>query len=258
MSAVSCASERRSLEFASTLLPQAREHARAVLDRVRAVHDLPEGAAILDIGAAQGLFAVACAELGYRCVGVEPWTQAREVAGSIARSAGFDIEMLDGVAESLPVPAETFDFVHAMSVVEHVESVERTFAEIYRVLRPGGVFWFSTASSMCPMQNEIRGFPAFGWYPDPVKRAVMDWAIRARPDLIAHTTRPAYHWFTPRKAARLLRDAGFTRVLDRWELRQPAEGGRHYRCLLAAVKASSLIRTIADVCVPTCSYAAFK
>jgi hypothetical protein len=86
----------------------------------------------------------------------------------------------------------------------------------------------------------------------------MDWAKRSRPELIAHTSQPAYHWFTPWKARRLLREAGFTRVLDRWDLRLPDEGGRRYRAALAVIRSSAVTKTIADVIVPTCSYAAIK
>lgn len=253
-----CASENRSFETALDLLPAAEKHARNVLSRVQAVRPLPPGAAILDIGAAQGLFVIACSKMGYRAVGIEPWDQARRIATRMASDRGITISMLDGVAESMPVESETFDMVHAMSVVEHVDSVEAAFREAYRALRPGGVFWFSTASVMCPVQNEIRGFPAFSWYPGALKLKIMNWALEKRPELIAHTTRPAYHWFTPWKARRLLHAAGFAKVLDRWDLRLACEGGRAYRTALSVVRANAATKIVADVFVPTCSYAAFK
>lgn len=252
------ASENRSLERALELLPATRRHARSVLARLDAVHPLPRDARVLDVGAAQGLFVVASLELGYDAVGVEPWAPARDVATSIAARLGRRVALLDGVAEALPVADESCDVVHAMSVIEHVENLEAAFAEAFRVLRPGGVFWFSASSSMCPIQNEIRGFPAFGWYPNALKIAIMTWALENHPKLIGHTTRPAYHWFTPWKARRLLRSAGFTTVRDRWDLRLPREGGRSYRAALAVIQSSSLTKAIADLFVPTCSYAAFK
>jgi SAM-dependent methyltransferase len=252
------ASEQRSLELAAQILPQAAAHAKTVIDRINAVHPLPADAAILDVGAAQGLFVAACAEMGYRAVGVEPWSDARAVAQQIAHGLGLSVSLLDGVAEALPVESESFDLVHAMSVIEHVDDAEAAFNEAYRVLKPGGVFWFATASSMCPKQNEIRGFPGFGWYPDPLKIRIMNWVKDHRSDLIAHTTRPAYHWFTPWKARRMLRSAGFTRILDRWDLRLPSEGGKTYRTALALARSSAISKGIADIFVPTCSYAAFK
>lgn len=252
------ASEQRSFEVASHLLPRVAAHARAIIDRVSAIHRLPSEAWILDVGAAQGMFVVACNQMGYHCVGVEPWPAAREIARQVASDHGVDIEILDGTAESLPVPSESFDLVHAMSVVEHVDDLKAALHEAYRVLKPGGVFWFLTASSLCPRQGEIRGFPAFGWYPNSFKVRIMTWARDHRPELVAHTTRPAYHWFTPWKARRVLRAAGFREIYDRWDLRLPTEGGKLYRTALAFLRHNTLAKIVADVFVPCCSYAAIK
>jgi ubiquinone/menaquinone biosynthesis C-methylase UbiE len=255
---VAGASEQRSLERSSESYRIEALHARAVIDRIKAVHPLAPSAFILDVGAAQGLFVLSCAEMGYRCIGVEPWPDARLAAEQIARLRGRDTTIVDGTAESLPFEDETFDFVHAKSVVEHVDDAEATFREVYRVLKPGGVFWFLTASAMCPRQSEIRGFPGFGWYPDRWKIRIMEWAKDHRPEAVGHTIRPAYHWFTPWKARRMLREAGFTSVLDRWDLRLAGEGGLFYRTLLGVIRSGIVTKTIADVVVPTCSYAAFK
>jgi ubiquinone/menaquinone biosynthesis C-methylase UbiE len=253
-----CATEQRSFEEASRLLPAASAHAKAVIARIKSVHPLPSDGTVLDVGAAQGGFAIACAQLGYRVIGVEPWDEARQIARELAKQRGITIDMVDGIAEMLPVPSESIDFVHAKSVVEHVDDASVMFREVYRVLRPGGIFWFLTASSMCPMQSEIRGFPGFGWYPDSLKIRIMNWARDTRPDLVGHTTRPAYHWFTPWKARRMLSDAGFTAIFDRWDLRQASEGGRFYRMALACARFNAVTKAMADIAVPACSYAAVK
>ena len=252
------AREHQSLEVALTELPKAERYAKILLARLGRVTTRPAVADILDIGAAQGLFVVACARLGQRAVGIEPWDEARLVAGEVAASSNVSVDMLDGVAERLSFADGSFDIVRANSVIEHVADASVAFREAYRVLKPGGVFWFLTASSLCPKQGEIRGFPAFGWYPDPIKLKIMDWAKSNRPDLIGHTESPAVHWFTPLKARRMLRYAGFTRVYDRWELRLPSEGGFFYRFALSAVKLNSITKLLADIAVPCCAYAAIK
>lgn len=252
------ASELRSLDLTRQFLPIETDHAKVVLDRVGTVVNLPKVPRILDIGCAQGLFLVACAQFGFDSVGVEPDPTARAMGTAVAEENGVNVTVLDGVAEALPVASDSFDIVHAKSVVEHVVDVERVFAEAFRVLRPGGIFWFNTASSMCPRQCEIRGFPGFGWYPDPLKQRIMNWAMEHRPQLIGHTSRPAYHWFTPRKARRMLAAAGFSRVYDRWDLRGANEGGRVYRAVLSFVRKNAATKLVGDILVPGCSYAAVK
>jgi hypothetical protein len=105
---------------------------------------------------------------------------------------------------------------------------------------------------------EIRGFPAFSWYPNPLKLRIMEWAGRKRPDLIGHTSRPAIHWFTPWKARRMLHAAGFERVYDRWDIVLPTEVNPSYHRLLTLIKKNAAAKLFADVLMQDCSYAAVK
>lgn len=252
------AAEQRPLEEAREHFAVVDRHASAVLSRIALIRDVGAGMKIADIGAAQGLFLIACARRGLDAIGIEPWDQARDTATALASEFGVAVTIVEGVMERIPLENDSVDIVHANSVVEHVDDVTAAFAEAYRILKPGGIFWFSAASSMCPRQGEIRGFPAFGWYPDPLKRRIMDWAKEKRPALIAHTTKPAYNWFTVRKARRMLREAGFATVYDRWELRLPSEGGPRYRFALSFLKRCAPARVLADIAVPMCSFAAVK
>lgn len=252
------ATERLSLEAAAARLPQTQAHLDKLLARLERIRPPGPRPVVLDIGAASGLLLICCARKGLRAIGVEPWQQAREIAEGLARREGVRITMLSGRAAALPCPAGQFDLVHASSVIEHVEDPQEAFNEACRVLKPGGIFWFLTASSLCPRQLEIAGFPCFAWYPDRLKRRIMRWAKARKPHLIGHTDTPAMHWFTPWKARRMLRKAGFRRVYDRWDLRGVCEGGRLHGIALRAVRLCILTRALADVFVPACSYAAVK
>ncbi len=233
-------------------------HLAKILARLERVGLLRADPSILDVGAAQGQFLIACARRSLRAVGVEPSRQACAVALQLARREGAEIDIREGSAESLPFGDGDFDFVHANSVVEHVRDPRSAFDEAYRVLKPGGVLWFSAASSMCPRQEEIEGFPLFGWYPDRLKRRIMSWAAAHSPHRIGYTAMPAIHWFTNSRARRMLSRAGFVRVLDRWDLRLESEGGRLHAAALRIIRLGSPTKLLADVLVPHCSYAAIK
>jgi SAM-dependent methyltransferase len=80
--------------------------------------------------------------------GIVPHTNFRGIA---ARVAGVDPDPrvlanphLDeakvGTAEAIPYGNDTFDVVMSANVLEHLADPIRVFAEVRRVLRPGGVF----------------------------------------------------------------------------------------------------------------------
>ena len=250
--------EKHDLEETLSRLPNTAIHARTLLARLSMIRPLTGDSVILDVGAAQGRFLVACAKLGYRAYGIEPWDEARKMAVRLAEHEGVSIRILAGVAEQMPFPSEEFDVVHSMSVFEHVQDVQMAFSEAYRVLKPGGVLWFYTASSICPVQREIRGFPLFGWYPDRLKRRIMFWARDNKPHLIGHTEMPAINWFTPWKARRMLRKAGFGRICDRWSLPRAEGQGRLVHLAFGLIGLCGLTRLCADVLKPGCAYAAVK
>lgn len=252
------AREQWSLQDAEAHLPEAEAHLAKILRRLGAVGCRTEDADLLDVGAAQGLLLIACARRGLRAAGVEPWAEARSRAEELAKREGVHIRLVDGTAEALPFPAESFDVVHANVVIEHVSAPQAMLNEACRVLRAGGALWFSGASSLCPRQREIRRFPCFGWYPDRLKRRIMEWVKCRRPHLIGYTQTPALNWLTPWKARRMLRQAGFGRVYDRWDLRLPDEGGPAHALALRLVRLTPVGKFVADVLVPTCSYAAVK
>ncbi len=259
MSAKQPATESMSLDEALAKLPGSEFYARRVLRRLESVRPLPpETTSVVDIGAAQGRFVIGCARLGYRATGIEPWVPARETAERLVMLAGVDARVLPGTAEDTGLPSEQFDVVVAKSVIEHVNDAQAAFDEMFRILKPGGLFWFCTASSRCPRQHEIAAFPFFGWYPNLLKLRIMDWAKRNQPHLVGYTETPAIHWFTYGKARRMLRQAGFRRIYDRWDLRRPSEGGTAYRLGLRLVKLGPATKLLADMAFPGCAFAAVK
>lgn len=56
----------------------------------------------------------------------------------IRRSKGVD-QVVD--ASNLPFAKETFDIIFAIDVIHHVSNLKELFAEVDRVLKPGGIFF---------------------------------------------------------------------------------------------------------------------
>jgi ubiquinone/menaquinone biosynthesis C-methylase UbiE len=66
-----------------------------------------------------------------------------EVAQRNARGLGFEVQGRVADAERLPYDNDTFDIVIGHAVLHHIPDLDRAFAEILRVLKPGGRFVFA-------------------------------------------------------------------------------------------------------------------
>ena len=96
---------------------------------------------VLELGAGPG---ATTEELRRRSARVTSLEYDRRFAAKLrARFSNTNVGVLQGDAASLPFPDGTFSTVFAVLVLHHLKSQEqqeKAFAEIYRVLRPGGAF----------------------------------------------------------------------------------------------------------------------
>lgn len=251
------ATEQADLETALSRIPEADAFVERQLKRIEPFFPLRPPARVLDVGAAQGVWLTALAKRGFQAVGVEPWEAAIEVSHELSRQTGMQLDIRPGVAESLPFEDESVDFVHAYSVMEHVDDPDQVWREVFRVLRRPGAYLFSTVSALSPFQVEIAGFPLFPWYPPPLQRRIMSWATEKRPALVGNTTRPAIHWFKHREVRRALHDAGFAEVVDRWQLRRGERDGRLGQVIDLAAS-NRAVRLAGDVAASGMEYLAIK
>lgn len=141
------------------------------------------------------------------------------------------IKIKKGFVEEIPYENASFNVVIAESVMEHVIDIRKAFKEISRVLKPGGIFYFTSASAMCPKQSEIQYFPFFPWYPQRAKLRIMNWAKINKPSLVGWTDTPAINWFTPWSAKRLLGEAGLQLQYDNWDLVDESQVHVGAKCL---------------------------
>lgn len=202
------ATEKRSLEYCLQNYPKRKRYIGKIINQIRSLCTLKADTHLLELGSAQGMSIMACSQMGYKVTGLEPYEYAIKVSRQISKDVTI-LNVVRGFAEDAPFKNNSFDLIIALSVIEHVTEVNKVFREIFRMLKPGGILYFSTASSLCPMQNEIRFFPFFSWYPQKIKERIMNWAAHYHPSLIGYTNAPAMNWFTPWKTNKLLKKNRF-------------------------------------------------
>jgi len=108
---------------------------------------LRAGETLLDLGCGFGRHAYEALRRGAHVVacdlGLEELCQVRSI-GAVMRSDGevaddVVLETANGDATCLPFADAAFDRIIASEVAEHIEDDEAALAELFRVLRPGGV-----------------------------------------------------------------------------------------------------------------------
>ncbi len=72
--------------------------------------------------------------------GIDPSTQAINDAKKHSPETNFVV----GIAEKLPFPDDSFDFVYSLEVFEHVKQYELMVSEMVRVLRGNGIGYIQT------------------------------------------------------------------------------------------------------------------
>ncbi|WP_406417304.1 methyltransferase domain-containing protein [Streptomyces sp. NBC_00873] len=97
---------------------------------------------IIEIGVGNGLNFAHYPPAVSEVVAIEPERALRQLAVRSALRAGIPVDVVPGAAEALPVKSEAFDGAVASLVLCTVRNVERSLAEIERVLRPGGELRF--------------------------------------------------------------------------------------------------------------------
>jgi SAM-dependent methyltransferase len=97
------------------------------------------GKDVLDVGTGAGYVAAAATRCGANAVGLDFSAAQVELARKRVPAAIFR----QGDAENLPFENASFDAVVSGFTVNHLPHAERTFAEAWRVLRPGGRFAYT-------------------------------------------------------------------------------------------------------------------
>ena len=127
----------------------------AVLAKIREISPQVHGR-YLDIGAGHGDLI----RLLSREFRLEP--TACDYTSELMRAPGIEVDVVDLNIDALPYPDASFDLITCTEVIEHVEHYRRTFREIFRILKPGGIL-IVTTPNVLNLRSRIR-YLLFGFF----------------------------------------------------------------------------------------------
>lgn len=198
------------------------ERARAALARLAAAGDGP----LLDVGCGMGRYLAAGARAGREVFGVDAALYQLVLARKLLREEGLEAQFCLADARDLPFEQGLFASAVATDLLEHVADPGAVIAEIGRVLRPGGLAYFTTPNRYSLTSEPHVGIWGLGYMPRP-------WADR----LVERRLGIDYRPIRPLSyAGLLLLERSFP---GRWEIELPLPGAAELATFAPAKRAAA-------------------
>ena len=125
-----------------------REHTPVALWNLKHL-DVKQDDIVLDIGCGGGININRMAQNAKKVYGIDYSIESVKLSREVNREyeSQGKVEILEGNVESLPFNDDTFDIVTAFETVYFWPNIEKSFGEVKRVLKPGGIFMIGMESN---------------------------------------------------------------------------------------------------------------
>lgn len=142
-------------------LPERATRSFAGVGNPHAIDRVQPGETVLDVGAGAGMdLLIAARRVGRegRAIGVDMTDEMIRATREAAAETGLtNVEMRKGDIHDLPAGDESVDVVISNGVLNLAHDKGRAFAEVFRILKPGGRFQLADIVVQDDLSDEIRG-----------------------------------------------------------------------------------------------------
>jgi 2-polyprenyl-6-hydroxyphenyl methylase/3-demethylubiquinone-9 3-methyltransferase len=234
--------QQRLNDFSHDALSDRHERQHSLLEATGALKGSPYD--VLDLGAGSGVTSVWAARKGWRVTAVDISSENLGVLSQHMKlEHDLKIKLCVGDATiRTMVPDNSQDIVYLKDLIEHVDDYRACLSASYRALKVGGLVYIATTNVICPLQLEYHGVGPYSWYPRWLKDRIRKLAVTSRPEIVAHTPYPALHWFSRRTLSRALKEVGFSRTWDIYDLiKTPRDLTRRTRVIYPLIRSARFI-----------------
>lgn len=138
----------------------------------------------VDVGCGGGIATEPLARMGAQMVGLDASDEAISVASQRAAAQGLTISYKEETIETFAEEIEQqVDFITAFEILEHVAEHHVFFAAVKKILRPGGVFIFSTLNRT--LASYVAAIGIGEYVLNLVPRGTHQWECFLKPSEIA-------------------------------------------------------------------------
>jgi SAM-dependent methyltransferase len=189
---------------------------------------------VMEDGAGVGIYLEKMAETACQTVGLEV-----DLERTIETQQRVD-QVVCGIGEHLPFPADYFDLILSHEVIEHVQNDRRVIAEIVRTLNPGGRLVLFCPNRGYPFETHgiyWRGRYRFGNIP-LINYLPRRWRDRLAPHVNVYTRRDLEYLFKEfpvHFVERTVIFGAYDNIIARWQV-----AGNLLRTLLQALEKTPL------------------